>query len=797
LPAKIVKPGIMLSRWLIAWRSLRRRPAFFAATLLILALGIGASTAVFSVVDATLLKPLPYANPDRLVVVMEGSPKTGREGLIAPARIEDWNRMNRTFEAISGLYSENLTDSSGSEPERLAGRRVAPRFFQVLQSPPALGRYFTAEEDRENGPNSAVIGYRLWTRRYQQSQTVLGSRLVLGGKGYTIVGVSLASFADPTVDLWLPAQIPPFLMRIREARFFSGVGRMKPGVTVAQAQADLAAVENQLGEQFPASDRGWSAVVGDLKEARVGNFRRGLFLVLGAVVLLFLIAIANTAALSLTQVMRRSGEFAIRGALGANRWQIAGGVLRESAIVAALSATGGAALAALLLRLLRSRLADLPRPAEIVLDWRALAVATFAGCVAALLCGLVPVIQATRRSSPALLASSGRGNSGERHRWQGALAMAQIALTFLLLSGAGLMLRTYQNLSHSDPGFQTSHAVAFHVGAAWTEDRQRIGLMQETLLDKFNALPGVEAAGFANFLPASGATLRYQFTFGNEPAVTAGERSVTRDYFKAVGTPVVAGESCPDLRAIAAAPQKALVNLRFVKQYLNDQNPVGRTFTMSDVKKPFEITGVVADSREDALNTAPVPYVYICIVPGGWPDPEYVVRTAGDPAPLLRAIRAAIHEVEPTRAVFKLNTLADRVDATLDQPRLDAQMIGFFALSALLLASVGIYSLVTLIVISGTREIGVRMALGAGPGEIVRQIAVGVARLLFAGMAVGLVATILAGRALESLLFGVHALDPATLVLTLLTVTTATLVAILLPARRAARVDPVIAIRAE
>jgi hypothetical protein len=339
--------------------------------------------------------------------------------------------------------------------------------------------------------------------------------------------------------------------------------------------------------------------------------------------------------------------------------------------------------------------------------------------------------------------------------------------------------------------------VAFHVGAACNEDRQHVGLMQEALLDKFSALPGVEAAGFANFLPASGATLRYQYMFGNEPAVTAGERSVTRDYFKAVGTPVVAGESCPELRAIAAAPQKALVNLRFVKQFLNDQNPIGRTFKMADVQKPFEISGVVADSREDALNTAPVPYVYICIGPGNWPDPEYVVRTAGDTTPLLHAIRAAIHEVEPARAVFGLNSLADVVDSTLDQPRLDAQMIGFFALSALLLASVGIYSLVTLMAISGTREIGVRMALGAAPGQIVRQIASGVARLLLAGIAVGLVATVFAGRALESLLFGVNALDPATLLLTLLTVAAASLIAIFLPARRAARVDPAIAIRAE
>jgi putative ABC transport system permease protein len=786
----------MMSRWLIAWRSLRRRPAFFLATLVILALGIAANTAVFSVVDATLLKPLPYADPDRLVLVMEGSPKTAREGLLAPGRLEDWNRMNRTFQAISGQYRENVTDSSGPEPERLAGRRVAPRFFKVLEAPPALGRYFTADEEQENGPSSAVISYRLWTRRYHQAPSAIQSRLVLGGKGYTIVGVSPPSFADPSVDLYLPAQTPSFLIRIREARFYTGIGRMKPGVTIEQARSDLAAVQSQLGEQFPATDRGWSSVVSDLKEFRVGGYRRGLFLVLGAVVLLFLIAIANTAALSLTQVTRRASEFAIRGALGASRFQIASGVLRESAIVAALSAAAGSALAAALLIGLRSRLAALPRPTEIHLDWRALAVATLAGCAAALLCGLVPVIQATRRSSSTLLASSGRGNSGERHRWQGALAMAQIALTFLLLSAAGLMLRTYQNLSHSDPGFQASHAVTFHVGAAWDEDRARVGLMQEAILDKLSALPGVQAAGFANFLPASGATIRYQFTFGNEPAVTAGERSVTRDYFAANGTAVVAGESCPALRALGTQ-QKALVNRRFVKQFLNDQNPVGRTFTITDASKPFEVSGIVADVKEDALNTAPVPYVYLCIGPGNWPDPEYVVRATGSLAPLFGEIRAAIHEVAPNRAIFGLSSLAEVVDATLDQPKLDAQMIAFFAVAALLLASVGLYSLVTLIVISGTREIGVRMALGAAPGQIVAQIASGVARLLVSGIVIGLIATILAGRALESLLFGVNAFDPATLLLTLLTVAGASIVAVLLPARRAANIDPVVAIRAE
>lgn len=787
----------MLASWLQAFRSLWRRPAYFTATLAILSLGIAVNTTVFSVVDATLLKPLAYSNPDRLVTVMEASQKTGQEGLIAPARLDDWNRMNRTFEAISGAYSESSTDTSGPEPERLSGRRVAPGYFQVLQARPALGRYFTAGEERENGPASVVISHGFWTRRFRQSPSALGSRLILAGKSFTVVGVAPASFTAASLDLWLPAQTGSFFATMRDARFFSGVGRMKAGVTIAQAKDDLARVQRQLGEQFPATDRGWTASLVDLKEAKVGDYRRGLFLVMSAVALLFLIAIANTAALSLTQASRRAGEFAIRGALGASRGQIAADVLRESTIIAVLSVAVGWVLAALLLAVAHSRFAAFPRPAEIALDWRALGAAAIAGFAAALLCGMVPVLQATRRSSGALLALSGRGNSGERHRWQAGLATAQIALTFLLLSGAGLMLQTYRNLSRSDPGFQTASAITFHVGAAWDEDRAQVGRFQETLLDKLGSLPGVKAAGFANFLPASGATLRYQYRFGNEASFTAGARSVTRDYFNAIGTPVVSGESCPAFRSVSQTSPKALVNRRFVTQFLGGRNPIGRALNIADIQRPFEISGVVADAREDGLNAAPVPYVYMCIGPGNWPDPVYVVRAEGDSGHLFREIREIAHQVDPGRAVFGLDSLTNVVDATLDQPKLDAQMIGFFAVSALLLASVGIYSLVSLIVISGTREIGVRMALGASPMQILRHITANFFRLLMAGTTLGVLATAIAGRALRSFLFGVGPLDVPTLTVTLLTVAAASMIAVMIPARRAARIDPIRALHSE
>ncbi|HKD10384.1 MAG TPA: ABC transporter permease [Bryobacteraceae bacterium] len=787
----------MPSPLISAVRSLRRRPGYALAAVSILSFGIAANTAVFSIVDATILKPLPYPGPERLTTVMEGNPKTGREGLIAPGRLEDWNRMNRTFEAISGLYAENVTDTSRTEPERLTARRVVPRYFQVFQTPPALGRYFTAAEERENGPAAAVISYSFWKRRFHNAPTALNQRLVLAGKGYSIVGIAPDTFASPSIDIWLPAQINSFLMGIRQARFITGVGRMKPGVTIEQAREDLSRVQNQLGAQFPATDKGWSANVTSLKEFRVGSYRRAMVLIFAAVAILFLISTANTAALALTQSVRRSAEFAIRRALGAGSSRIGSLALSESAVLGGLAALVGSGLAAILVNAFRQELAALPRPAEIALDWRALAVAIAAGCAAAVLCGLVPFLISARRDTSPLLALTGRSSPGERHRWQTVLAGAQIALTVVLLAGAGLMLRSYRNLTMFDAGFDSSRAATFHVGAAWDEDRNRIGRVQQDLLDALAVTPGVEAAGFANFLPASGATLRYQYRFGNGEPITAGERSVTRDYFRAIGVPILAGDSCPPFRAVASRQPAALLNQAFVKQYLNDASPVGRTFSMQDTSRPFEVVGVVGNVREDALNSAPVPYVYICLGPGNWPDPEYVVRSTGAPGGVFAGIRSAVHRVDSSRALFGLDTLSNVVNSTLDQPKLDAEALGFFSFAALLLAGVGIYSLVTLLAISKTREIGVRMALGAQPQQVTALLFRIALQFVVGGMAVGLAGAFFLGRAMRSLLFGIPPADPVSLALALAIMGLAAGLAALFPALRAARVDPMSAIRAE
>jgi putative ABC transport system permease protein len=795
-----------MKAWILAWRCVVRRPGFALAVVAILAFGIGANTAVFSLVDAVLLKPLPYPSADRLVTVMESSSsKSEPVSLIAPARLDDWNRMNRTFEAIGATYSENVTDTSGSEAERLAAHRVSPRYFAVFGTKPVVGRTFTPEEEVHGGPAAVVISDSVWARRYHREPAAVGRRLILGGAGFTIVGVMPAEFAPPSIDLWIPAQLGPELMRNRDARFYSGVGRVKPGIIIAEAQDDLVRVQRRLALEFPQTDKGWSVLVGDLKEFRIGEYRRALFFVFGAVILLLLIAVANVAALMLSQLQRRSREMAIRSSIGGTRMQVAAGVVREVALIAVAGLALGWVLAAWLVDLAGKTFIHLPRSSEVRLDWRALLFASLGGILAAMLSGLLPALQATRGNLGALLSSGGRGGSAVRHEWQSALVAGQVAITVLLMATAGLMARSYYNLSHVDLGFDPAHAITFHVGAAWDENRAAVGRMQKTILAQLERVPGVEAAGFANFLPATGAILRYQVTIDGlvqregAGAITVGERSISRGYLRALGARLVAGEDCPDFDLDSAESAKALVSRGFAELHGRDRDLIGRHLQWADqaIGPPMELVGVVDSAREDTLQLAPAPYVYVCMAPGGWPDPEYVVRTHADVRALLHDINPIIHGIDPSRAVFGVQTLQNVLDTSLEQPRLNTGMLTLFALAGLMLASVGLYGLVSLVVVARTREIGVRMALGAGAGQIARHVAGGVIRLVLAGTAAGLLLTVLAHRMLESVLFGVSPVDVATLGIAVVTLAAVSALATVGPARRAAHVDPLEAIRTE
>lgn len=796
----------MLRPWTQAARALARRPGFAIGAIVIFATGIAATTAVFSIVDTALLKPLPYPDPDRVVTVMESNlTKADAVGLIAPGRLADWDRLNTSFVAIAGSYAENVTETSGDTPERLASRRVAPKYFGVFGVPAAIGRTFAADEEASGGPSTVVISDHLWTRRFQRRADVLAQHLTFGGITYAIVGVMPASFDDRNVDLWIPAQVSPFLMQMREARFITGVGRLKPGVTIAAARRDLMRVQTELGAQFPATDRNWGASVTDLKASRTGQYRQPLVFILLSVALLMIIALANVAGLMLAQLQHRENELAVRGFLGASRLQVVIGIAQEIAIVAGVAVAVAIVVDVALLRFASATLTSLPRTEALSIDWRALLVASGCGMLAALVCGVIPAWRATKSGSAATVTRSGRGISSDT-RAQRLIVGGQIALATVLLASTGLMLRSYYNLSRVDPGFDPSHVVTFHVGAAWDEDRAKVGQMQQEFLTALANIPGVSAVGFANFLPASNATLRYQIRMQNgagtdartgDDQITVGVRSVTSDYLRALGGRVIAGTTCPSFASVKGAPPKALVNRRFLATQGASQNVLGQyaRIVQNQGGSPMEIVGVVDDIREDNLRTAAVPYLYTCLAPGDWPDPEYVVRTAGDPRATFAAIRDAIHGVRKARAVFGVMTLDDYLGASLDQTRLQTRLISGFGLTAVALAVLGLYGLVALVVTTRRRELGIRIALGAEPSRVVRDLTTRVAWIVAGGAMIGLALTVVVQRQLRAMVFGVAPLDVPTVAVSVGVLAIAAGVATLIPALRAASIDPAGAMR--
>ena len=787
-----------------AWRALARRRTFTLLTTFTFAAGIAVVTTTFSVVNGVVLRPLPYPGAGQLVWVMESSPAhRERASLIAPIRLDDWNRLTRVFQVISGSYAENVTDTSGAEPERFDGRRVMPKFFDVFAMAPLAGRTFVPDEERYGGATAVVISERVWARRFARSPSAVGSRLTIGGQGYTIVGVMPRAFTTAATDVWLPAQVSPGVSMHRDARFVTGVGRIRAGFSIEDARADLARVQGRLGEQYPATDKDWSAEIRDLKSAYIGDFRQPLLLVFSAVALLFGIAVANVAGLVLVQLHRRATELAVRAAIGASRGQIVETLLREIAIIAALGAAGGAIASVWLTRAAAAAFTSIPRMADVTVDARALGVVVLATVGAAVLFGVLPAVAATRSGLAPLLAAAGRGSSGTRHRLQSGLVVGQLALGVVLAGGAGLLVRSYAALARVESGVDSSHVLTFHVGASWDEDRVLVGQFQERLLARLAELPGVRATGYTNFLPASGASLRSQVTVdGLTPPTdavgfTVGERTVTPGYLRALGVPLVSGRWCAEPKADAnvTRTRDVMVNRQFVARYANGRDVVGREMRMLPWPTPFLITGVVGDVLEDSLAAPAVPYLYACISTGSWPDPEYVIRAAADPRSLIGSVRAVVKSIDSTRPFFGIKTVADAMETDLDQPRLNAAVIAAFAAAALALAALGLSGLLMLLVAERKRELGVRMALGAAPGDLVRVVVGGAGRLVALGMGAGLVLTFVAAQLMRSLLFGIAPYDATAVTGAVIALATVAMIAAAVPARQASRVSAMEAMR--
>jgi predicted permease len=738
------------------------------------------------------------------VTLYESNP-TGREttSLVAPGRLEDWQRLSRTFVAISGSYTENVTDTSATEPERLEGRRVTPRYFAVFGASTIAGRVFTAEEEQAEGPGAAVISDGFWARRFQRRPDALGHALLIGGRRFEIVGVMPATFATPSIDVWLPAKVAPRMLAFREARFVRGVGRLRSDVTIEEGARDLVSVQDALGRQFPRTDAGWSVEVRPLKDAQIGDARRGLVLVFGAVAALWIIAVANIAGLTLVQVRRRTRELALRAALGASRGRVIADLVREGLIVAILGGALGSLLAASLISIMPTVLVGTPRLNELGLDWRPLAFAAMSSLLAAAAFSLVPALAGTRSQLMPSLAAGSRTVAGTRHLLQRSLVVGQVALSVLLVGSATLLLRSYYNLTRVDTGFDPTSVFTFHVGARWDEDRPRVGRLQEQLLARLEQLPHVQAAGITNFLPATGATLRYQVKVdglngpNQDGSMTVGMRMIGGGYLRAIRAPLLKGSWCPALTMDFARPHEAMVNKRFLEMYAPTENLVGRSIrVLIGPGVPLTIVGVVGDLAEDGQATTVSPYVYTCDSAGAWPDPEYVVRTA-DASAFASDLRRVVGELDPARAIFGLRPLRAVLDAALDRPRLNATMLGGFASAAVTLAAIGLYSLFMLVVSERSREMAVMLAIGAEPRQMIRLVLSGAARLLGGGLVLGMALTAGADRFFRGVLFGVSAIDVGALAIATVTLGLVSLLAVAGPALRAARIAPIDALKGE
>lgn len=783
-------------------RLIRKSPAFSIAVIITLALGIGANSAVFSAINAVLLRPLPFPRGDELMLLRELNSKSADPPtFVAPIRLEDWSRLNSTFQAISGYYTQNDPETSGVLPEKISQALVAPRFLQVWGVSPALGRDFTPEEQKFGGPNAVLISDSFWRRRFHSDRAAVGKTLHLGKTSFHIVGVMPASFLFPDhdVELWSPVPTDAPYAQDRQSTWYTAVGRLKPGVTLSQAQADIASVQAQLGKQFPKTDADLSISVQSLKEDTVSSVRRSLWMLFASVTLLLLIACTNIVALLLARVTDREHEITVRFSLGASRRTLIAQLLSETFVLAIAGAALGLILATVAAKIFRLLAADLPRVQEIVLDWRIVAYALVCSLAATFLCGLLPALRATRNLSESL-AKDRRTHVSEGHPLQWGLVGVQVALAVTLLFGAGLLLRSFQQLSRVSPGFDPSHVLTLHISGGWGETVDLKGLAQriDRDLEALRAVPGVEAAAISSSLPGVPGNNETQVKLvegSQDPnrKLTAAGRFVSTGYFSVMHIPVLAGSPCPP----NGTTQALLVNRNFAETYLPQASALGHHLLLGE-GSPFatvgEIRGVVADAREQGLALDPLPTVYWC-TSAPMPDPFFLVRTNAAPATMAETIRRAIHHVEPARAVFNLSPLEDHLSDANSENRLRMVLLGLFALTAISLVCVGLYGTLSYSVTLRRREIGLRLALGALPQQITVRYLWQALRVTAIGCACGLLLAAAAGRLLSSMLFGVSSLDSFTFCAVILLVLVVASAAAVLPALRAARIDPMQTLR--
>jgi predicted permease len=791
-------------------RTLLKKPGFTCAAVLTLALGIGANTAIFSLVSAVLLRPLPYPEPDKLVMVWERRIREGvNDNAVAPADFRDWRARNQVFAHIAAQNDIPLDLNEGNEPERIATGQVSASFFEVLGIKPMLGRGFLAEEEQAGRNRVVIMNHDLWQRRFGADRSVIGRRISLSGVLFEVIGVLPPSFRFPNEELalWIPLDPNTERMQTRTNHFLSVFARIKPGVTWEQAQAEMERIGAQLMQEYPQENDNHAAFVIPLREQLAGDLRRPLLILFAAVGLVLLIACANVANLQLIRAAARQKEIAVRAALGASRWRITRQLLSESLLLALLGGMLGTLLALWGVSVLRALLPqDILHLTGAQLDWRVLSFTLIISLLTGLLSGSAALLQTAKLNLNDVLKQSGRGAGHTQQRTRSAVVVVELALAIVLLIGAGLLIRSFWKLQRVSPGFDPQNVLTAQIAlpSARYREPQQVTRFFQQLGEKLRAQPGVQAVGAISILPLGGGMSRTSIAIEGRAEMTnllpqarprIHPRIVTPEYFQAMGIPLLGGRLLTE-QDDGNAPLVALINQTAAQRYWPGQNPLGQRVQIGGGAPWREVVGIVGDVKHQGLDKELNPEVYSAWAQAAPRNGNLVVR-GKNVASLVPALRSQVRELDKELPLSNLRLLEEVVERSIAAPRSYTLLLAFFAGIALALAAVGIYGVMAYGVAQRTHEIGVRMALGAQKRDVLKLVVRQGMRLALLGVAIGLVAAWALTRLLKGLLFEVNATDPLTFGVIVLLLASVAWLACWLPARRATKVDPLIALRCE
>jgi predicted permease len=807
-----------------AFRMLRRSPGFTAVIVLTLALGIGATTAIFSVINSVLLRPLPYHDPDSLMMVWESnSQHPNPHNTVSPPNFLDWQTRNTVFSQMAFIFDERGNLTGNGEPQEVVVQDVSTNFFSLLGVDPLIGPGFTPENGQPGHDNVVILSYGLWKERFAGDAAMVGKSILLNGHPITVVGVAPQNFnwfvkdgsltgAKP--QMWSPFVFPPSFHNQKDVgRFMTVAARLKPGVSYPQAQKEMTAIAFQLEHEYPDADAHWGVHVVSLRQQLSGDLRPVLLILFGAVAFVLLIACANVSSLLLARAASREREMAIRTAMGASRWRMARQLLMESLLLALIGGGFGVTLAVwgtnALLAASPRNLLDLN---SIPSDPRVLGFAAGATVLAGLLFGFLPSYLSAHSRISETLKEGGRGLSSSKRRGLGrnAFVVAQLGLALVLLAGSGLLIRSFVRLIGVDPGFDTAHLLTFKVSlprSKYSTETLRLGFFEQ-LLARVGAIPGVRSASMESYPPLTGLGAATGVHLLSQPRLSLADlpvadvRVVGPGYFTIMNIPMHSGRLFNE-REMLEERHVVIVNQAFADSYLHGVNPLGqkaviymKSLAESEIQ-PSEIIGVVGNIRQMGLDVAAEPAVY-------WPYPELdysamtiLVRTSSDPLPVVSSVRNELHQLDPEQPMASVATMDELLADSLSRSRFTMLLLSIFAALALALACVGIYGLIAYSVTQRTQELGVRIALGAQRRDVLRLVLAQGTRLTLLGVAIGIVAALVLSRVMTTLLFGISTTDPLTFAAVAGLLAFVALAACLIPARRATRVDPIVALRYE